>query len=289
MKGMAGIHRSTAVRNEDRMAQGYMSLWSAVRARRDLFANLVARDLKQRYKGSALGFLWSILTPLFMAVIYVFFLRLLAGRGVPTEEIIIGVFAWQFTMQCVNGGMTCITGNANLVKKVAFPRVILPTVNVAAALINFLLSLIVQFVLVAALLWISGRSMSGWAALVPVVIVYHSLFNLALALLVSSVNVYFRDTQHLVGVLLSAWFFVSPVMYNLSFAERLAAKWPAAFGLYMLNPMAGIITGYRALILPGAAFPWGPYTVAGLVLPLVLLVIAYILFQRLQRYFADML
>ncbi|HBA83399.1 MAG TPA: hypothetical protein DCZ95_04815 [Verrucomicrobia bacterium] len=266
-----------------------MNFLRTIWERRDLFANLVARDLKQRYKGSVLGFLWSILTPLFMAVIYVFFLRLLAGRGVPTEDIIIGVFAWQFTMQCVNSGMTCITGNANLVKKVAFPRIILPTVNVAAGLINYLLSLIVQFALVAILLGIKGSGMSGWAVLVPVVIVYHSLFNLALALFVSSVNVYFRDTQHLVGVLLSAWFFVSPVMYNLSFAEHLAARWPAAFDLYMLNPMAGVITAYRALIIPGVEFPWSAYTAAGLLIPLALLWLSYILFQRLQRYFADML
>ena len=266
-----------------------MNLFRTIAERRDLFANLVARDLKQRYKGSVLGFLWSILTPLFMAVIYVFFLRLLAGRGVPTEEIIIGVFAWQFTMQCVNGGMTCITGNANLVKKVAFPRIILPTVNVAAALINYLLSLIVQFVLVAILLAVKGESFSGWVALVPLVIVYHSLFNLALALLVSSVNVYFRDTQHLVGVLLSAWFFVSPVMYNLSFAENLAARWPLAFDLYMLNPMAGIITAYRALSLPGVEFPWNAFTAGGGVIVLILLWGSYVLFQRLQRYFADVL
>ena len=86
------------------------------RARRELLVNLVARELKSRYKGSVLGFLWTVLTPLFMAAVYVFFLRLLIGRGVPLEGIIIGVFAWQFTVQSVNSGLVSITGNSNLVK-----------------------------------------------------------------------------------------------------------------------------------------------------------------------------
>ena len=112
-----------------------MELMEAIVRRRELVQNLVLRELKARYKGSALGFLWSILTPLFMAAIYVFFLRLLAGRGVPLEEIIIGVFAWQFTSMCVSGGLTAVTGNASLVKKVRFPRVVLPLAVTLANLV----------------------------------------------------------------------------------------------------------------------------------------------------------
>jgi ABC-type polysaccharide/polyol phosphate export permease len=258
--------------------------------RRELFANLVSRELKSRYKGSILGFLWSLLTPLFMAVIYVFFLRLLAGRGVPTEEIIIGVFAWQFTAQCVNSGMTCITGNSNLVKKVYFPRILLPAAATAANMVNFVLSLIVQFALVAVLLGVRGAApMSAWAFATPALVLYHALFNLALALFMAASNVYFRDTQHLVGVLLSAWFFMSPVMYNLSFVERMADRMPALTSLYMLNPVAPIITGYRALILPDAQFEWSAFSIAGLALPAALALIAFAVFRRAQRNFADVL
>jgi ABC-type polysaccharide/polyol phosphate export permease len=85
-----------------------MTVWRDVLNRRELLANLVSRELKLRYRGSLLGFLWSVLIPLFMALIYVVFLRLLGGRGVPLADIIIGVFAWQFTVQCVNGGLGCI-------------------------------------------------------------------------------------------------------------------------------------------------------------------------------------
>ena len=96
-----------------------MHLVMEILHRRELLHNLVMRNLKSRYKDSALGFLWSILTPLFMALIYMFFLRILA-RGVPLEEVLIGVFAWQFTAQCVGNGLTCITDNANLVKRYIF-------------------------------------------------------------------------------------------------------------------------------------------------------------------------
>ena len=191
-----------------------MNPFRAIAPYRDLVANLVGRDLKSRYKGSALGFLWTVLNPLFMAFIYIFFLRLLGGRGMPItmEDIIIGVFAWQFTVQSVNAGLNAFTGNANLVKKVYFPREILPVSIVASALINFLLTVLVQWVLIAFLLWRKGAMLSGWTAALPAVVLYHTLFNLELVLLVSAANVYFRDTSHLVGLFLSAWFFMSPVM-----------------------------------------------------------------------------
>ena len=266
-----------------------MSIFSILSKQRELVANLVSRELKSKYKGSALGFLWSILTPLFMAAIYVFFLRLLAGRGVPVENIIIGVFAWQFTSLCVTGSMTCVSGNSNLVKKVYFPRIILPLANTLANLVNFLLSLAVQFVILFILLGLRGTTVSPWSLALPALILYHTLFNLGLAFLMSSANVYFRDTQHLVGVLLSAWFFVSPVMYDLSFVERAASVSPLLANLYLLNPMAVIITGYRALMMPGIVFPWTLYTIVGLVLPVILLGLAYVVFQRSEKYFADLL
>jgi ABC-type polysaccharide/polyol phosphate export permease len=266
-----------------------MSLFNSLRARRELLGNLVARELKLRYRGSLLGFLWSVLIPLFMALIYVFFLRLLGGRGVPLADIIIGVFAWQFTVQCVNSGLGAITGSTNLVKKVAFPRVILPLSATVANLVTYLLSLLVQFALVAVLFIKAGHFFSPLTLALPVVIAFHFVFNLALALLLSGINVYVRDAQHLVGLGLSAWFFVSPVMYNLSFVEKFADKHPWAMDLYMLNPMAVIITAYRAAITPGVAMPWLPAVLVTMVITVLLLVLSYRVFDRLQKDFADML
>lgn len=256
--------------------------------RRDMLLNVTLRELKSRYKNSVLGFLWSILTPLFMAVIYVFFLRLLA-RGIPLESIIIGVFAWQFTAQAVHEGLCSVTSNANLVKKVFFPRLILPTAITLGNLVNYLLSLVVQFMLLAVLLAWRGEMMSWTSMFIPLVVIYHTLFLLSLSYLLSAANVYFRDAQHLVGVLLSAWFFASPAMYDLSIVQNVAAKWPIILDLYLLNPMAIIITAYRALILPNTPFPFTWAVVAGGCIPLLLLLISYRVFQRAQRNFADLL
>ena len=266
-----------------------MSLVRTVMERRELLRNLVTRELKIRYRGSALGFFWSVLIPLFMALIYVFFLRLLGGRGVPLADIIIGVFAWQYTVQCVNSGLSAITGNTNLVKKVYFPRIILPLSVTVANLITYLLSLVVQFPIVAILFHIYGQSMSPFWYVFPVVIVFQTLFNLSLTLLLCSANVYYRDAQHLVGILLSALFFVSPVMYNLGFVENVADRFPWAVDLYLLNPVAVIITAYRWTIDAAAASPWTLAALGSIACCLLLLVLSYRVFERLQKDFADML
>lgn len=265
-----------------------MSVFRTILERRELLENLTARELKQRYKGSALGFLWSVLTPLFMAAIYVVFLRLLA-RGVPMADILIGVFAWQYTTQCVLGGMTCVTGNANLVKKVCFPREILPVSQVAANGIGYLLSLLVQFPVLAFLLWHGGSHFSSAWPLFLFWIGWQTVFNLGLAMLVGALNVNFRDTQHLVGVLLSAWFFMSPVMYNMDFARNLASRWPWAVDLLYANPMAVLINGYRAALLPGASAGFPPAAWIGFALVPLTLLLGALVYRRLQKNFADLL
>ena len=112
----------------------------------------------------------------------------------------------------------------------------------------------------------------------------------ALALLMAALNVHFRDTEHLVGVGLSAWFFASPVMYNLAFVERMTPDLPWLMDLYLLNPLAVIVTAYRAAILPDVALPAGhPTMLVAVALCPLLLLGAYLLFQRLQRSCADLL
>lgn len=266
-----------------------MNMLAEIIAHRDLLANLIIRNLKSRYKDSVLGFLWSILTPLFMAGIYLLFLRILA-RGIPMEDILIGVFAWQYITQCVFNGLTCITDNGNLVKKVYFPRIILPLATTISNLVNFLLSLVVQFALVAILLGIHGQHMNLIALAVPVVIVFHFVFCFGVVLFLSCSNVYFRDLEHLVSVLMTAFFFISPVMYSVPLVQEIAAtcNLPWLAEAYMANPVAVIITAYRALILPGAIFPFGAGAAAGALIALGFTVFAYHLFKKLQSNFSDM-
>jgi ABC-type polysaccharide/polyol phosphate export permease len=256
---------------------------------RELIGNLVARELKVRYRGSALGFLWTVLVPLFMAAIYVVFLQLLGGRSVPVSAIIIGVFAWQFTTQCVQSGLTSITGSVNLVKKVALPRLVLPVASTLAALVSYLLTLVVQFPALFIIMAMNHQPVSGQIWIFPAIIAFQLVFNLGLALLVASVNVYFRDLQHIVGVLLSAWFFVSPVMYDLSFVQHFADKYPTATALFMLNPMSVIITAYRAVSIAGVSMPLTWPTWAAIAISIATYFIGLGVFRRLQKDFADLL
>lgn len=265
-----------------------MSILSFFHERRDLIANLVSRELKSRYKSSVLGLLWSLLTPLFMALIYVVFLQLLS-RGVPVAQVIIGVFAWTFTVQSIQTGMESITANSNLVKKVFFPRVLLPLSTTVAALVNFLLSLLVQFPLVLILLLMKDMTLQWSSFLIVGVIAYQFVFNLSVSMLFASANVYYRDTQHLVAIFLSAWFFLSPAMYHIGFVEDVARDMPWVLNVYMLNPMACIITLYRSLIMPDVSIIWTPWVAAGFIWPLLLVPAAIMVFKRSQRNFADML
>ena len=256
----------------------------------DLIGNLVRRDLKTRYRDSVLGLLWTILNPLFMAAIYIFFLTLLS-RAIASqyENIIIGVFAWQFTVQSITAGMTSVTGSSSLVKKVFFPRIILPLSANLSALVNFFLTLLVQWVLLLVILHFRGAGLPATFLWVPLLALYHLLFNLSLSLLVAASNVFFRDTEHIIGLLLSAWFFTSPVMYPLEMVQDLAQSYPWILKIYMLNPMTGILTAYRMLQVPGYEFVWTKAAVAGLLAPIVLLWIGIVTFQRAQRNFADLL
>lgn len=261
----------------------------AIWKRRDLLRNLIMRNLKSRYKDSLLGFFWSVLAPLLNALVYLVFLRILA-RGVPMTEVLIGVFAWQFTAQCVGNGLGAITENSNLITKVAFPRIILPMASVLSNLVNFLLSLLVQFLLIAVLLGMKGEMMQATLWIAPLLILWHAVFCFAIAVFLSAANVYFRDLQHLVGVLLTAWFFLTPAMYSLELVRDLAEQrgLHALPDWFLINPMAAIITAYRALILPGSSFPWSPQALIGLfAIPPVFLLMALLVFRRLEPNFSD--
>lgn len=272
--------------NEPRGPRVSPSPWRSGRGW-NMFRALVARELKGRYKGSAIGFLWAVLVPLFMAAIYTLFLRMLANRQVSIERVLVGVFAWQYVAQCVQSGMLAVTSNANLVKKVLFPRMLLPAATVASQLIHYLLSFLVQTVLITAL---GGTewSLNSWAAW-PLVLMGLTILNFGLALMLSAAHVHLRDTQHLVGVLLSAWFFISPVMYDLEFAAAFLQARPALARWIWLNPLMSLLTAARACLLRDTAYPWSVASAMSLAWPLIVLAGGLAIFRRAQRHFSDLL
>ena len=234
----------------------------------DLVRMLVSRNLKIRYKGSALGFLWSLLTPLAMILIYAVFAgvlgmkrQLLGISGGNTVAylpfLVTGIVVWQFTAGTLGDSLHAIVGNANLVKKVYFPRAILPASTALANAVNFLLTFVILLVYLAA----SGALRPAGALwLVPAIALQLALC-LGISLLVSTLNVFFRDTEHIVALLLLAWFFMTPVMYETSLQTDAAAhfSWfPASLrGLVFLNPMTGILALYRHALLGMDLVPAG--------------------------------
>ena len=207
---------------------------------RELVRNFVIRDLKARYKGSFLGFLWSLANPLLMMAVYTIVFTALIPRDIPQFPVFIlsALLAWNWCSASVTGGVYSITNNAHLIKKVAFPRELLPLSVVLSNGVNFVLALIPLFVLA----WVYGKPPSLYLLLLPIVMVVQLLFLTGLALFLSALNVYFRDTESIIDVLMLAWFFLTPVFYSV---DDLSQEYSRL--IYILNPMASFISLYRLI------------------------------------------
>jgi ABC-2 type transport system permease protein len=217
-------------------------------AYRELAGNLVRKELKVRYKSSALGFLWSLANPLmYAAVFYIVFEFFLPG-GVPnyTVYLLSGLLVWTFFSNAVAQSTLSVMTHADLVKKVYFPREVLPFAPVGANLVHFLLQL---GVLVAFLLVFRYGTTGTDVLLVPAALLALVLFAGGLGLAFSAMNVRARDTQHLVELALLAWFWMTPVVYpSRIVAERLMEM--SLFGvpllrIYLLNPLSRVVLAFQ--------------------------------------------
>ena len=257
-------------------------LFKEIYAFRDLLWILVARNLKIRYKRSVLGFLWTFLNPVFMIIIYSIFLRILKSFDpndpIFMQKLVSGIIVWQFLAMCTGDALHAVLGNANLVKKTSFPRIILPLSTVLANLVNFLfvLPILVIFLVMTHAFTISD------VAILPLIIGTQFALCLGLSLILSGMNLFFRDTEHLMGAVMLAWFFLSPIIYDFS---RIPERFQR---LAMLNPMCGIVTGYRAAFL-GTDLMAPRLVGLSLLVSWLVLVLGVVLFQRWQVNFGDKL
>jgi len=220
---------------------------------RYLIGNLVARDLKVRYKESLLGFGWSMASPLLaMLVFYLLFGILLQTPSNPPQYhgfILVGVLAWGWFSQAINTGTGCIVNNGSLIKKVYFPREVLPVAVVLSECINFMLALPVLM----AILWIGGRPPSLHVGFLPLIILAQALYVLGLVLILSTLNVFYRDVKVVMGVVLLGWFFLTPVFYDYQrFRDLMVEIGPFSLSAeslaYSLNPVASLITSFRSVL-----------------------------------------
>ncbi len=267
------------------MYDGITGLWG----RRELLWILVCRNLKIRYKGSALGFFWSLLSPMLLILIYAVFaaiLRFSDGRPNYLQFLVTGIVAWQLLSMCLNDSLYAVMGNVNLVKKTAFPRIILPMAMVLANLINFMLTLCVLLMYLLVM-----RMPMEYLWLLPAVLLAQTGLCFGAALILSAANVFLRDTEHILGVSTLAWFFLSPIFYPVEMQMQFL---PEGVGwLIFLNPMTGIVWSYRRIMMASAMPDLLSVPVAGLTLSALVcaavLWLGIIVFQKFQSRFGDVL
>ncbi len=264
---------------------------------RELLVSMVRKELRIKYKNSVLGFVWSLLNPALYLVIYYIVFQKILKNNVPLFAIFLlcGLLVWNFFSNALSSATTTIVNNAGIVKKVAFPREILALASVGAAFVFFLLQAIV---LVLALLIFQVVPAVTYIWLIPFSLVALVLFASALSVALSAINVYLRDTQHLLELVLLAWFWATPIVYPFQeLGVRLSQK--HLLWLYFVNPVTVIVlTFQRALyailgdssgpILPNYSPMW--YAVQILIViavSAILFVGALALFGRLEGNFAE--
>ncbi|MDQ3250579.1 MAG: ABC transporter permease [Chloroflexota bacterium] len=257
---------------------------------RELVRNLVTSELKARYKNSMLGFVWSLLNPLGMMLVFtVVFSFLLTDRNRVEKYplfLLCGLLPWNYFSSAVMGSINSVVSNANLVKKVHFPREVLPIAGVLAQLVNFLLAFVVLF----AALVVFRAQFSPWLWLLPLVILIQTCFALGIALILSTLNVFYRDTMMIMDVIMLAWFFLTPVVYAVNMLPNAytilgyvvdVRRWS-----YILNPMASLINIYRDLLFLGSRTDLD-FFLRTTITSLVVLVFGYWFFIRYSDRFGE--
>jgi lipopolysaccharide transport system permease protein len=264
--------------------------WSSFNLRdlwryRELFYFLTWRDVKVRYKQTVLGAAWAILQPVFNMVIF----SLIFGKvaKLPSDEIPYPLFAfagllpWTFFSNAIGSAGNSLVGNSHLITKVYFPRMIIPAAAVLAGLVDFAFAFVVMGVL---LVWYQVP-LSWNLMMLPALVVLLSALAFSAGTLLSSLNVKYRDIRYVIPFLIQFWMFATPIIYPVSMMPQ-KFRW-----VFKLNPLTGIIEGYRVALLSGmnhSSFDWAAIGVSTLI-TLALLIYAAYHFRGTERIFADII
>ncbi|HEV7687843.1 MAG TPA: ABC transporter permease [Acidimicrobiia bacterium] len=207
----------------------------------ELLLNLVRLELKAKYKASALGFAWSLLNPAMYLVVFYIAFDVILGAGIPRFPIYLlsGLLVWNFFTAALNSGTGSVVAGQGLVKKVWFPREVLPLASVGAALVHFFLQFLVLIIALTAV-----RHPVGWreVPLLPLALFDLVLLAAGLALLLSAANVYLRDMAHFVELALLAWFWITPIVYPFS---QLTKAVGGRAGICLINPVTPIVLVFQ--------------------------------------------
>ena len=253
-----------------------------LRQYRDLLFFLVMRDIKVKYKQTVLGGLWAIIQPFFMMVVFTLFFGKLAK--IPSDGIPYPIFnysamvAWTYFATAISNAGNSIVGESNLIAKVYFPRLIIPLSPVIAGLLDFTIAFAV---LIGMMVYYSVYP-TVMILMVPALIILMILTASGVGMVLAALNAKYRDIRYTIPFLVQFWMFASPIVYPASLV-------PEKYRLYYaLNPMAGVIEGFRATLLGTTAFPTSMILISSVV-SLVIFLFGLTYFKQVERYFADVI
>jgi lipopolysaccharide transport system permease protein len=249
---------------------------------RDLLWMWTLREIRIRYKQSFLGAAWAVLQPLALTAIFTlvfsYFVRI-SSDGIPYVVFAYtALLPWTLLSTSISFAVPSLVNNAQLVTKIYFPREILPLAAIGAALLDFLVALVVF----AALLVLYQVPITGVSLWVPLLLAMQVLLMLGISLLAAGINVFYRDIRFVVPLALQLWMYATPIIYPVS----MVPEWLRPF--YMLNPMAGIVDSYRRVLLQGQA-PVAVDLLSAGAMSLLLFVLGYTFFKRAEPAFADIM
>ncbi len=249
---------------------------------RDLFVFLVIRDIKVKYKQTVLGGLWAVIQPFFLMVVFTLFFGKLAK--IPSDGIPYPIFnftamiAWTYFSGAINTSSNSIVGSGSLISKVYFPRIIIPLTSVIAGLLDFSLAFIV---LIGMMLYYNMYPSLLILAL-PGLIILMMLIASGVGMLLAALNAKYRDIRYTIPFLVQFWMFATPIVYP---ASMIPEKYRM---IYALNPMTGVIEGFRSVLLGRTAFPIEMVLMSA-VISLGVFILGLTYFKQVERYFADVI
>ena len=259
--------------------------WAPLRLRelweyRELLYFLIWRDVKVRYKQTVLGAAWAIIQPFFTMVVFSLFFGRLAQ--VPSDGLPYPVFAytalvpWSFFAYGLAQSSDSLVASANLIKKIYFPRLVIPISGVIAGLVDFALA----FVVLVGMMLCYGITPTGNVVWLPLLLLLALITALGVGLWLSAMNVQFRDVRYVIPFLTQFWLFATPIAYPSSLLDE---PWRTLYGI---NPMAGVVEGFRWALLGTASAP-GPIILVSALAASVLLISGLFYFRRMEKTFAD--
>ncbi len=245
---------------------------------REFLKTSILKDFRGKYKKSILGVLWSFLNPLFQLIIYSLVFPHIMGNRIEnyTVYLMIGLMPWTFFNNTIIQSAACIVTNGGIIKKVFFPREILPISILTSNLVNFLITQIIVFI---ALIF-SGIALTDAVLFFPVVVIMQYILQMGFAFIFSSITVYIRDVEYIINIFMMLMFYLCPIVYEPSMIPNNLLKY------FKLNPMFDIISFYRKILYEGT-IPNMNDVLKIFIVCFVILVFGYSVFKRLEKRFAE--